>query len=164
MKMSQVSKPLMVLGAISAALLSTACSGPNENPRITLCKNLTTAVQSSANSIEWKGDKYTFNRPSYAITHLSYDMVGPDGTRTTGTSACHYAYEALEDTAQILANPIEAYATLPFAMSVDGRVMSDAQLLRTVNAEQARLGRKALSTLEKGARDMAEKIRAGVGG
>ena len=48
-------------------------------------------------------------------------------------------------------------------MTVDGRALGDAELLRLVNEEQKRQGRRVVSTLEKGARDMADKVRAGIG-
>jgi hypothetical protein len=131
--------------------------------RVTLCKNLTSAMQLSSQSIEWKGNENTFHRPEYAVTSLSFDVVDRDGGRTAMQSACHYAYEELEDTALNLANPMDAYATLPFAMTIDGRALSDAELLRMVNEEQKRQGRQIISTLEKGARDMADKVRAGIG-
>lgn len=158
-KMRSIAAPsvLGVLGALAG------CSGSTEDVRITLCKNLTTSLLPAGSSIEWTGNQNTFNRPSYAVTGLTFDVTDRDGKRRSMTSACHYAYEALEDTAVQLANPLDAYATLPFAMSLDGSVLTDAQLLRTVNEEQKRLGRKAVATLQQGARDMADKIRAGMG-
>ena len=150
-------------GPALGLILTTACSGPTEDVRVTLCKNLTSAMQLSSESIEWKDNENTFHRPEYAVTSLSFDVVGRDGGRTAKRSACHYAYEALDDTALNLANPMDAYATLPFAMTIDGRALSDAELLRTLNEEQKRQGRRILSTLDKGARDMADKVRAGIG-
>ena len=148
---------------MALGLLAAGCSGPTEDVRVTLCKNLTQSMQLSSESIEWKGNENTFKRPEYAITGLSFELVGRDGSRTSMQSACHYAYEELEDTALSLANPMDAYATLPFAMTIDGRALGDAELLRLVNEEQKRQGRKVVSTLEQGARDMADKVRAGIG-
>lgn len=157
-------KKIATSGAFALSLaLSAGCSGPTEDVRVTLCKNLTTAMQLSSQSIEWKGNENTFHRPEYAVTSLTFDVVDKDGSRTSRQSACHYAYEELEDTALNLANPMDAYATLPFAMSVDGRSLSDAELLGMVNTEQKRQGRRIVETLEKGARDMADKVRTGIG-
>ena len=163
--MKKFSKPgiFAAVGLALSLVLTTGCSGPTEDVRVTLCKNLTSAMQLSSESIEWKGNENTFHRPEYAVTSLSFDVVDRDGGRTVMQSACHYAYEELEDTALNLANPMDAYATLPFAMTIDGRALSDAELLRTVNEEQKRQGRQIISTLEKGARDMADKVRAGIG-
>ena len=150
-------------GALVGALVGVAgCSGPTEDVRVTLCKNLTQSLQPAAESIDWQGNDNSFRRPEYAITRLRFEVVDKAGTRRAMTSACHYAYEALEDTAAILADPIQAYATLPFAMTLDGRALPDAELLNLVNAEQRRQGRQVLDTLERGARDMADKVRSGI--
>lgn len=162
-------KKIAIPGALAAAMLMSGlmltggCSGPTEDVRVTLCKNLTQSMHLSSESIEWKGNQNTFKRPEYAVTSLTFDVVGADGARASKQSACRYAYEELEDTALNLANPMDAYATLPFAMTVDGRALGDAELLRLVNEEQKRQGRRVVSTLEKGARDMADKVRSGIG-
>jgi len=149
--------------ALSLALVFiTGCSGSREDVRVALCKNLTTALVAPGGSVEWTGGENSFNRPSYAVTALSFEVTEGGQTRSQH-SACHYAYEALEDTAQTLADPLSAYATLPFKMSLGDRVLSDAELLKLVNAEQMRQGRQVVESLEQGARDMADKVRSGIG-
>ena len=153
----------MAAGCCACGLiLAAGCSGPREDVRVTLCKNLTTALQPAAHTIEWQGNENTFKRPEYAVTGLRFDVVDSGGNRSRGQSACHYAYDAIEDTTSA-ADPFPAYATLPFRMTLDDRTLSDVELLKLVNAEQIRLGRKAIDTLASGARDMADKVRAGVG-
>ena len=162
-------KTIAMPGVLAAGVLMSGltlmggCSGPTEDVRVTLCKNLTQSLHLSTESIEWKANENTFKRPEYAVTSLTFDVVGADGVKVGKQSACRYAYEELEDTALNLANPMDAYATLPFAMTVDGRALGDAELLRLVNEEQKRQGRRVVSTLEKGARDMADKVRSGIG-
>lgn len=138
--------------------VGTGCSGEREDVRVTLCKHLTESLLAQRGSLEWTGQENMFQRPEYAITVLRFALDGGEGR--TGQSACHYAYEALEDTALNLANPLDAYATLPFAMTLDGRALPDAELLAAVNAEQKRLGRQVLDSLDAGARDMADRVRA----
>lgn len=148
---------------VACGLLMAGCSGPTEDVRVTFCKNLARSLHPSAQTIEWTGGENTFRRPEYAITALRFDLVDGSGRQGGQQAACHYAYEALDDTALNLAYPFDAYATLPFAMSLNGRMLSDAELLKAVNAEQRRQGRQVLDTLQKGARDMADRLRAGVG-
>jgi len=149
--------------ALALGVVVTAgCSGSREDVRVTLCKNLTTALLASAESAEWTGGENTFSRPSYAVTSLTFDVAGGGDPRSS-KSACYYAYDALDDTAQTLADPLSAHATLPFKMTFDGQTLSDGELLRLVNAEQERQGRQAVEDLEKGARDMADKVRSGIG-
>jgi len=162
--MNMIGKPGRSFAAALAlgVVLTAGCSGSREDVRVTLCKNLTTALLTSAESTEWTGGENTFNRPSYAVTSLTFDVTGGGDPRSM-RSACHYAYDALDDTAQTLADPLSAHATLPFKMTFDGRTLSDGELLRLVNEEQQRQGRQAVEKLEKGARDMADKVRAGIG-
>jgi hypothetical protein len=163
MKHTPMPRILVASGLFCSLLVSAGCSGPTEDVRVTLCKNLSTALTADPDSIEWKDNKNTFNRPAYAVTALTFETLDGSGKRTTLQAACHYAYEALEDTAITLADPLSAYANLPFKMIYDGRQLSDAELLQRINAEQKRLGRKAVATLQQGARDVADKVRSGVG-
>ncbi len=163
MPMKSLSRRLNRLALPAALSLLAGCSGPTEDVRVKLCKNLTTALQPAAASIDWKGNENSFRRPEYAITSLTFEVTAGDGARRSGRSACHYAYEALEDTAITLADPLSAYATLPFQMTLDDRTLSDAELLQLVNAELRRQGRQLIETLRKGARDAADRVKAGIG-
>ena len=153
--------PITVL-ACCLSLLG-ACSGSREDVRVTFCKDLISALQSDPEAIEWTGEDNTFQRPEFAVTELTFDVMERDGGRGSRRAACHYAYDALEDTAVNLAYPFDAYATLPYKMTLDGVALSDAELLRMINAEQKRRGRQALQTLQKGVEDAADKVRAGIG-
>ena len=152
------------LACVLAALGGlTGCSGSTEDVRVSLCKYLATALHPGAASIEWTGNENSFYRPEYAVTALTFDVLDNSGGRTASTAACHYEYEALDDTAITLADPLSAYATLPFKMTHNGQPLSDRDLLRLVNAEQRRLGKKAVDTLKKGAQDAADKLRSEMG-
>lgn len=150
MKGCRVFRDIAAVAVAGGVLLLASCSG-SEDPRITLCKNLSTALYPDAKSIEWTGGENSFYRPRYAITALTFDVVDNNGNSASKTSACHYAYEALDDTAVTLADPLSAYANLPFKMTSNGQAFSDRELLTMVNTEQKRLGRKAIDTLQKGA-------------
>jgi len=163
MRKTTLATRLATLSLLAAAALLGGCSGSTEDVRVTFCKDLATALKPDAKSIEWTGNQNSFKRPEFAITALTFEVVGQDGDRRGGRAACHYAYEALEDTAITLADPLSAYATLPFKMTLDGVALSDAELLRLVNAEQKRRGRQVLETLQRGAQDAAAKVRAGIG-
>lgn len=160
MNISNVPKTLLTAGVIAVL---AGCSGSTEDVRVTFCKNISKALAPGAESVEWTGNENTFVRPEYAKAALTFDVVDVDGKTTSMRTACYYEYDALEDTAQILADPFSAHATLPFAMSVDGRMLSDAELVRLSSAEQIRQGKAAISALENSARELADKIRAGLG-
>jgi hypothetical protein len=164
MKSFWQSQRALTVCLIAATGTLAGCSGSTEDVRVSLCKNLSTALQPSAQSIEFTGGENTFNRPSYAVTGLTFDVVDSDGKRTSMRSACHYAYEALDDTALTLADPLSAYATLPFKMTLNGRELSKVELRDLVNAEQRRLGKKAIDTVKQGARDAVDKVKSAAGG
>ena len=147
------------VAVIAAAVSLVACSGPTEDVRVTFCKDVSSALAPGAESIEWTANENTFRRPEYATAKLTFEVVD-GGERKTMQTACYFAYDAIEDTAQHLADPFSAYATLPFAMSVDGRALSDAEVMRLRNNEQIRRGNAAIETLETNARDLANKVRA----
>ena len=83
---------------------------------------------------------------------------------TTRTTDCWFVFEKGEHLANVDANPILEYATLPYAIHYDGEPLSDEEVKRLVNAEQKRQGKALVDTLRKGATDVAEQVRAGVGG
>jgi hypothetical protein len=161
MRMIRLQRTRTALALAAAGGLLVGCSGPTEDVRVTFCKNLTSALNPEAKSIEWRANENSFVRPEYAITALTFEVVGQDGSRQSGTSACHYAYDAVEDTTSD-ADPFPAYATLPFKMTIDGATLSDAELLQRVNAEQRRMGRQVVETLQKGTRDIADKLRGAI--
>lgn len=163
MQTTSMSRSLVAAGLACGLLVNAGCSGPHEDVRVTLCKNLTAALLPDAGSVEWTGNENAFYRPEYAVTGLTFEALENGGDRISKRSACHYAYTALDDTAITLADPLSAYATLPFKMTFDGRQLTDAELLTLVNAEQKRLGRKAVETLKQGASDMVDKVRSGIG-
>lgn len=150
-----------LLGAALVAL--GGCSGPTEDLRVTFCKGLTESLNPDAKSVEWTGGENSFKYPEYAVTALVYTVEGSDGTRRTGRSACYYAYEALDDTAQTLADPLSAHATLPFAMTLDGRMLSDAELVAARGAEQKRQGMAIVNALGREASELAGQVRSGIG-
>ncbi len=155
-----VPKPVAV---IAAAVSLVACSGSTEDVRVTFCKDISSALVPGAESIEWTANENTFKRPEYATAALTFDVVDSRGERKTMRTACYFEFDAIEDTAQHLADPFSAYATLPFAMSVDGRALSDAEVIRLRNDEQIRRGEAVIKTLQTSARDLADKVRAGLG-
>lgn len=147
----------------AAALALGACSGPSEDVRVSFCKNMSKAAIPEADSVEWQSNENTFRRPEYAIAALSFDVTGRDGTKSMHRSECYFAYDVLDDTALQLADPFTAYSTLPFAMTLDGRMLPDAELVRLRSDEQARIGKAAVKALESNAKALADKVRAGIG-
>ena len=154
---------IAVPAGLAAVLALTGCSGPTEDVRITFCKNLLANMQPAGTDLQWADSEVAIQRPSHAITQVqrAEETAGQSGPVK---AACWYVFEYREHLPSALANPIEEYATLPYAMTVDGRELSDAELMQAINAEQKRRGKALIDALQKGATDVAERVRAGFGG
>jgi hypothetical protein len=145
------------------ALLLGACSGPSEDVRVTFCKDIATAMVPTGVTITWDEPTFTISRPSHAITQLTFATEDAQGT-SQAEVACWFKFEREGHSASAVANPIEEYATLPYAMTFNNRELSAGELKKLVNAEQLRRGGALIDTLQKGAKDMADQVRAGIGG
>jgi len=137
---SRVAATLTLLGG---ALLLSACTGSDEDVRVTFCKSLLIAQLSAPDDVEWEDTKQQIQRPEYAAITVQVE----DGA----TATCWFEYDAIEETAESHVDPLTAYSTLPYQMSVNGQQLADRVLLDAVNAEQRRLGRAALEQLRQAA-------------
>jgi hypothetical protein len=119
-----------VLIALLLPLSLLACSGNHEDPRITLCKRLTTDLAGVAGEPAWQDPQIAFRRPEYAAVSVAVD--GENAPRAT----CRYAYDLAEESAMDHANPLLAYATLPYEMTLDGVAVPAAELRRATSRAQ----------------------------
>jgi hypothetical protein len=150
---------------VGGVLLLGGCSLSTEDVRITFCKNLIVQTQATGVELEWDEPVIEIYGPSHAITRLTLTATGSDGAASRTEGACWFAREFYKyDSASAVANPIQGYKTLPYAMSIDGRRLSDAEVKQAVNAEQKRRGRALIETLQDGATGVAEQVRSGIGG
>jgi hypothetical protein len=145
-----------------AAAMLAACSGPTEDVRVSFCKNIATALQPEGAEVTWGETNLAFQRPSHAVTQLSFDVTTADGTTRPVTAGCWYRWERREQLASAVANPIEEYETLPYAMTYEGERLSDEEVGQLVRAEQKRQGLAVIDRIEEGAKDVAEQVRAGI--
>jgi hypothetical protein len=132
---------------LAASLLAVACSGPGEDVRVTLCKDII-AVHS--------GGKTTFERtevktPGYqdAQVILAYST---DSAR--GRATCFYEYNAVEDTADLISDPLRAYSASPSRVVINGEPLSQTALARAVGESMMHQGRELLDS----AADAAQKV------
>lgn len=153
------------VAAVILPLMLTGCSWSTEDVRITFCKNLLANMQGEGAEIAWQDPVVEIHGPSHAITRLTLTSTASDGATSRTEGACWFAREQYKyDSASEVANPIEGYKTLPYAMSIDGRRLSDAEVKQAINVEQKRRGRALIDNLHQGAKDVAEQVRSGIGG
>lgn len=131
---------LLTVG-LSAALLS-GCTNSTEDVRDTFCKHLTLAMLGQSGDGDWAATEHRFKRPEYATVRVTLK----DG----GQATCWFEYdENGEETAETHVDPLSAYETLPYAMTVNGERVDEQTLLKAVNAEQLRQGREVIDRLRQ---------------
>jgi hypothetical protein len=69
-----------------------------------------------------------------------------------GDAACYYRYDAVDDTALTLADPLAAYSTSPSRMVLDGKELSRSVLAQTVKDAMLKQGRALVDEVGKGFR------------
>lgn len=128
---------------LGAMLGLVACSGSGEDVRETFCKNLAIAMLDLSEDTEWQDSEQHIQRPEFATI-----TVRPEGG---GAASCWFEYDAAEETAETHVDPLSAYSTLPYRMTLNGKPVADRVLLDAVNAEQIRQGRAAVEQLRQAA-------------
>lgn len=148
--MQNLSRPVRLVSvAASTALLLLACSSGGEDPRVSLCRNLAADLSGSPAG-DWKGSGNRFVRPSYAVVNVASG---------DSKAACSFAYEAVEEGAMEHANPLLAYATLPYEMTLDGAMVAEPTLKAAVMRQQKAIPAKAIEETRKAVEQANEHIR-----
>ena len=123
--------------ALSVIAVATAgCSGKTEDVRFKLCKEVTERILDSMRPITWQGQASEIRGAGDAVTRLSF-TVGSEGYEgRTVTSACFYRHNTNEESALEHADPLAAFSTLPYRMTINGKTVPDDLLKQSVSAEQ----------------------------
>ncbi|GAB6040296.1 hypothetical protein [Endothiovibrio diazotrophicus] len=133
--------------SLLAGLLLAGCSGPTEDVRLTLCTGLVAELLAGDAEPHWRG--------SDAVTKGYDDLemrlnFAPEEGQKGETASCFYPYEARDEDARILADPLSAYATYPSWMVFRGQTLAGESLLPQVNAVLKKQGREGLERLREG--------------
>ncbi len=133
-------------GLVIATILAVSsflhgCAGSGEDVRITFCKNLTTTLLGSPEGLTWQESTVDIHRPEYAITKVNFTHP----QKGEGGAACYYDYIIIDETALSLADPLSAYATVPYKMTLQGEPVSKEELAKAIRVWIDQFG-KALTT------------------
>jgi len=137
-------RPLSIIAASLATALTAGCSNPGEDVRVTLCKDMTLVQLGAGANPNWT--QATTETPGYedAVVRLRWSNAGDDGQ-----ARCYYPYNAVEDTAQQIADPLTAYATSPSKMTINGRTLSGQALADVVAQAMQHQGKQLLDSAKK---------------
>lgn len=128
---------------ISATALITGCSNPREDVRVTLCKDI--VLTQLGSSAEVSGaDTQIKGREQAAVTVRF--STGDRQARAT----CYYDYDAVDETALQLSDPLSGFSTSPSGAVIDGRKLSRSGLAEAVKQAMLKQGGEFVDRAKKG--------------
>jgi hypothetical protein len=158
-KITPASLRISVALTITCVLIAS-CSGSREDVRVSFCKKLVATQVGSPGSVRWT-DVETRPRGHSGLSVVLGFESGGVGTRRTAT--CHYRYNAVDDTALTLSDPLSVYSTSPETMSIDGESLSRSALAEAVKQAMIAQGKAIIDRAQKGIEDAAAMARERLG-
>jgi len=135
-----------------ATLLISACSGPQEDPRIAFCRGMAADLTGS-DVAEWAHADNRIVEPEYAEVRIQ---------RGSDTASCWYEYDADESGAMELANPLLAFTTLPYQVKVGNEILRGPQLTEAVKRQQVAFGQAVVERTQDGLQNAVDNVRDAV--
>ncbi|WP_296808748.1 hypothetical protein [Thiocapsa sp.] len=152
--------PGMIVALATASVLVASCSGSREDVRVSFCKKLVATQVASPSSVRWT-DVQTHPRGHSGLSVvLGFESDGLSGPRQ---ATCRYRYNAVEDTALMLSDPLSAYSTSPETMTIDGESLSRSALAEAVKQAMIAQGKAIIDRAQQGIEDAAALARDRLG-
>jgi hypothetical protein len=107
--------------------MTSSCSDSGEDVRVTLCKDLVLTRLGSSQQVTWTASEAQTRGYEHAAVRLRFSADGDDGE-----AVCYFDYDAVEDTALALSNPLDDYATATSRMTLNGEDLSRSELAGAV--------------------------------
>jgi hypothetical protein len=136
-----------VLVLLFGGVALMGCSGSREDVRVTLCKDMVAVEVGPAQPIAWTESETQTRGYEHAAVKLRFTMGARDGN-----AVCYFKYNAVEDTALTISDPLSAYSTSPYEMTLNGRTLSGSALARAVKDAMAKQGRELVDRVKQGFR------------
>lgn len=121
---------------IAAILAMAGCSGKRDDVRVTFCKEVTERILDSMKPIKWREQTTEFRKIGDAAIRLGFNVTKEGYEDRLVTSACFYEHVEPEATVLDHVDPLSSYATIPYAMTVQGKAVPKEILNQVVSAEQ----------------------------
>jgi len=134
---SSLPRPHLLIPLVLIATGLTGCSNPREDVRLSLCKDMVTGQLGAEPA--WQGNEIQIRGYEDAVISIRFTNHA-----SAGQAECAYKHAKGEDTAITLANPLEAYATSPSRMTLDGRTLTGPELARAIQMALGKQGREFL--------------------
>lgn len=150
----------IIVAFATASVLVASCSGSREDVRVSFCKKLVTTQVGSPSSIRWTGVETNPRGHSGLTVQVGFES---DGVSRPRQATCHYRYNAVEDTALTLSDPLSAYSTSPETMTIDGELLSRSALAEAVKQAMIAQGKAIIDRAQQGVEDAAAMARDRLG-
>ena len=138
------------------------CSGPQEDVRVTFCKDLITTRLDSPQAIQWKSNENEIRRPEYAKITLMFEAQYQDTGTAPMRAACLYKYAVADENAMTHSDPLSAYATVPYRMTLNGEPVAGPALNEAIKTAALKQGKELVDRVQKGVADTAQQIKDGL--
>lgn len=126
----------IVLPLLATILLAAGCTGKTEDVRIKLCREVTARLLDSMQPLQWKSQSAEPRREGDAVVKLGLTVGGAGNANRLVTAACFFNKTVNEESALDHANPMAAFATVPYAMTIDNTPVPEELMHRAVTDEQ----------------------------
>ncbi len=139
---------------LSSALLLGGCSGPTEDVRVKTCKQLALTLLDNPGEVQWQDAEEEVHDPEYAVIRV----------RARGdariSAVCLYAYDdAAEETAETHVDPLSAYETVPYQVTVNERRVETPALYEAMKTLRLDAGRRFIQRAEDWADTMKSRAQ-----
>jgi len=139
---------------LMGSVLASSCSGSGEDVRISFCKQLVMTQVDAPSALRWTRVETHPRGYSGLAVELGFEAQG-----NARQATCLYRYNAVEDTALTLSDPLSAYATSPETMTIDGEPLSRSNLAGAVKNAMMMQGKAMIDRVQKGIEEAAEQMR-----
>jgi hypothetical protein len=154
-----VPTPLVVILLAAGPVVLTACSDAREDVRISFCKKLVLAQADSPDTVKWTAVKTDPRRSDGLTVTLEFEGGAPGTNARSRRATCEYRYDAPDETAATLADPLSAYATSPERMTIDGVAVARSALAKSVGDAAILQGKALIERAQAGLEEAAEMAR-----
>jgi hypothetical protein len=138
------------LGLMAAALITPGCSDTGEDVRVTLCKDIVSVRFGT--SVAINGADTQIKGYEHAAIKVFFSHQGREGK-----AVCYYDHKAVDETADLIGNPLNAYATSPYEVTIDGQRLSKPDLAEAIKQAMLKQGKAVLERAKKGIEDAVQR-------
>ena len=125
----------LVLVAV-ACVSTVSCSGKTEDVRINLCREMTGRILDSMQPVTWHSQETEIRKAGDAVIRLALSVTRENGDETRITSACFFEHNLPEESALDHVNPLAAFSTVPYTMTINDKTVPKDVFSQTLRDEQ----------------------------